>query len=323
MRHLALRRTKNSVDKEGKPILSLPAVDHKLIMLKFDAGEHAFYSSHHLRYKHDFKKLEETDSVMKNFCSILQELLRLRQICVHMALVRDSEEGKDGGDLVKMIEEHGISKPRAIQLLALMREAGGSICVECGAEMLPSLTGGGGAGGGGMEDEDVKPKTIASNKKRRTIKSNTTSAACSDAEDSNSIPIPPASSANIDKQSILTKCQHLFCSACFLHHVSPSWPNVKHDDRSTCSVCKTELTTAMDVVQVGAEEFEKLTLEEKTITSGGKNGKNGGGKKGKKEKGNRVFEHSTKTRCVRFRFSSVPLRAFADSSYRRSRPAEL
>lgn len=43
MRHLALRRTKASVDKDGKPILSLPPNTQKIVHLSFDPAEHAFY----------------------------------------------------------------------------------------------------------------------------------------------------------------------------------------------------------------------------------------------------------------------------------------
>lgn len=43
MRHLALRRTKASVDKDGKPILSLPPNNQKIVHLAFDPAEHAFY----------------------------------------------------------------------------------------------------------------------------------------------------------------------------------------------------------------------------------------------------------------------------------------
>jgi len=126
MRYIALRRTKDTKDSQGKPILSLPPINNALVHLQFTEAERAFYASRHQRYKHDFAQMEANDSVMKNFCSILQELLKLRQICVHPALLQDTEDrtGANGGDLVATIEAHGISKPRAIQLLALMRDAG-------------------------------------------------------------------------------------------------------------------------------------------------------------------------------------------------------
>jgi len=282
MRHLCLRRTKQSVDKDGKPILSLPSNNQNVVPLAFDPAEHAFYNSHHLRYKHDFRKLEETDSVMKNYCSILQELLRLRQICVHMALVKDSEDG-EGGDVTKTIEDHGISKPRAIQLLALMRDAGGGQCAECGYEMLPAGTG----DKTEAADEVEEKKPVRKARKVAALKSATASANNSDAEaDGVASVVPPG-----EIVSVVTKCQHLFCQLCFRHKVCPEWPNeVKPEDRSLCPVCRAELITALDAVSIGAKELEKGLDEVDHLHRDTKGAKAG--------KGTRLFEHSTKTKAL-------------------------
>jgi SWI/SNF-related matrix-associated actin-dependent regulator of chromatin subfamily A3 len=280
MRHLTLRRTKNSVDKDGVPILDLPPNTQTIVHLTFDPAEHAFYSSHHNRYKHDFKKLEETDSVMKNYCSILQELLRLRQICVHTALVQDSEDVAGGsGDLIKMIEQHGISKPRAIQLLSLMRDAGGAQCCECGTEILA-------VGDAGEEEEEKKP----AKKSRKVVKSASAPASAAASEDE---------SGGIELRSVITRCQHLFCRDCFRTKVCSSWPNkVKSEEKATCTVCKVEMTPALDAVEIGARELEKALDEAAEGVSEVTVGK----KKGKKA--TRIFEHSTKTKCAPSLFAS-------------------
>ncbi|KAL8290052.1 hypothetical protein RQP46_002991 [Phenoliferia psychrophenolica] len=281
MRHLALRRTKASVDKDGKPILSLPPNNQKIVHLAFDPAEHAFYSSHHNRYKHDFKKLVESDSVMKNYCSILQELLRLRQICVHMSLVRDSEDlAGVNGDVASNIDKHGISKPRAMQLLGLLRDAGGAQCCECGHDMIPA-----GAAAAAANDEmatepiDKKPPK----KSRKTTKSATASAACSD----NDQPAEPVD----ELKSVVTRCQHLFCRVCFRDKVYNNWPdNVGADDRASCTVCKADLTPALDAVEIGAREMERAfeTAADEDLQAAS----------GKKVKGTRFFEHSTKTKSL-------------------------
>jgi SWI/SNF-related matrix-associated actin-dependent regulator of chromatin subfamily A3 len=296
MRYLTLRRTKESTDKDGKPILALPPVSHRVIKLKLDPAEEAFYWSHHQRYKHAFLKLEETDSVMKNFCSILQEILRLRQICVHMALVKDSQDL--GGDLISTIEKHGISKPRAIQLLSLMREAGAATCVECGVEMLASN------GQVGEQEEDVKPdlkKKAPAKRARKPATSTSASASASALNSEDEIAASVNSSPGAELHSVVTRCQHLFCRACFASHVYPGWPNkVVADDRASCSVCRGDLTPALDAVEVGANEFEKAVAaeEEKEDVKpgrGGGQGRNGAAdKKGKAT--TRFFEHSTKTK---------------------------
>lgn len=280
MRHLALRRTKASLDKHGKPILSLPPNNQTLVSLTFDPAEHAFYKSHHTRYKHDFAQLEASDSVMKNYCSILQELLRLRQICVHIALVKDSEDNAQsggvlgGGDLMKTIESHGISKPRAIQLLSLLRDVGGAQCSECGLDLLPV-----GTTVARNQEIDLEEKKPAK-KGRKLANSTSTSAVCS--EDDSRI-------STTETESIITSCQHLFCKLCFQSKVCANWPDaIKADEKAICSVCWTEITPALDAVCIGTTELEKALDD---IMDGGQ-----AANQGKKGKVSRVFEHSTKTR---------------------------
>ncbi|SCZ99378.1 BZ3500_MvSof-1268-A1-R1_Chr7-2g09506 [Microbotryum saponariae] len=283
MRHLALRRTKESTDKDGKPILSLPPNKSDLVELQFSPVEHAFYQVHHQRYKHDFAKLEETDSVMKNYCSILQELLRLRQICVHPALVRDSEDAKIGGtDVVESIKQYGISRQRAIPLLLLMRDAGGGQCSECGTEMLP-VAGSNDERADEVEDESRMEKKAPAKKSRKTAKASTASAAASDAEDNGGGPALPN-----ELRSVVTRCQHLFCRLCFINHIYNDWTSPKAGDTAPCSVCKEVLKPVLDAVEIGATEFLRAT--EKADKGDVKPTKGG-----KKSAADRVFEHSTKT----------------------------
>ncbi|KAK4055462.1 hypothetical protein OIV83_000008 [Microbotryomycetes sp. JL201] len=279
MRHLCLRRTKESTDKNGKPILQLPPVSHQMVKLELDPQEHAFYSSHHSRYKHDFKKLEETDSVMKNFCSILQELLRLRQICVHMALVRDAEDLAVGenGDLIQTIIKHGISKPRAIKLLSMMKDAGVGQCAECGQEMLA----GGGSGANGEDDETdgaavtTSKRKTAVRKKTKVTKSASVSAHNTD-EDTDGV----TGSAKDDRVAVITRCQHLFCRQCFT------------------STCREELTPVLDAVEVTPAELERAVEQAKDELAEADSQRGRAGKKGKKPQSGRMVEMSTKTRAL-------------------------
>ncbi|GAA5994527.1 uncharacterized protein JCM10292_002114 [Rhodotorula paludigena] len=286
MRYITLRRTKDTKDAEGKPILSLPPIDNQLVHLHFTEAEHAFYSSHHQRYKHDFKVLQETDSVMKNFCSILQELLKLRQICVHPALLQDSEDraagGEDGGsDLIATIAKHGISKPRAVQLLALMRDAGGGDCAECGYAM-PSFSRPNVEEIGGDGCEDVKPGRKPAKKARKVTKTQTAATSTANSEED-------GDGAQPDVPCVVTRCQHVYCIACFRSHVCTAWPDAKSDDKATCSVCQAEIQPALDAVELDSREYQKAL--ERALDEGPK------GKKTKR-KSTRLFEHSTKTRAL-------------------------
>ena len=285
MRHLALRRTKQSTDKAGRPILSIPPKKEEVRYLTLDKQEEAFYVSHHRRYKHNFEVLEKTDSVLKNYCSILQEVLRLRQICAHMALVRDSEdralasEGADG-DIVAAITKYGLSRPRALRLLALMRDTGAAQCSECNIELAsPGLN----PAQDDME-EDVKPK-VKRTRKARSSKKAENGTVKGDSEDNNVDPSAPC--------PVLTRCQHLFCLPCFQKNVAVNYPDaVSNNEKVTCSICRDEITPIMDVVQVSATEIDTLNVEED-----GKDGTDGKSAKGGKAS-DRLVEHSTKIRAL-------------------------
>ncbi|BGO90936.1 hypothetical protein NBRC10512_002311 [Rhodotorula toruloides] len=290
MRYLALRRTKDTKDSEGKPILSLPPVDHKQVLLNFTEAERAFYASHHSRYKHDFEQLQETDSVMKNFCSILTELLKLRQICVHPALLQDSEDraasaGEGGGSLAATIEKHGISKVRAIQLLALMRDAGGGDCSECGSTM-PSFARANVEELG--DEEDSKAGRKPAKKSRKAVVTQTASTSAATSEDD------AAGPGNEDVPCVVTRCQHVFCAPCFKRFIAPSWPDVKSDVKAQCRLCQAEIQPALEAVEIGAREFQRA-LERSADEGPGIRTK---GKKAKKASTTRLFEHSTKTRAL-------------------------
>ena len=276
MRHLALRRTKQSTDKEGKPILSIPLKKDEIRYLQLDEQEKAFYTSHHRRYKHKFELLEKSDSLLKNYCSILQEVLRLRQICAHMALVRDSEDradlakGEDANDVVSAIQAHGLSRGRALRLLALMRDTGTAQCAECGLEMA--------SGGLSVAQDAMEEET---SKKRKTkAKRGVRAGFGAEGEDNvnPSDPIP-----------VLTRCQHLFCLACFQKSVCSSFPDaVSATDRSTCSICRDEISPVLDAVQLLASEIDVL--------NSGDTDEEMKSRKGGKKANTRLIEHSTKIR---------------------------
>jgi SNF2 family DNA or RNA helicase len=272
MRHLALRRTKNSTDKEGKPILSIPPKKDEIKYLQLDEQEKAFYSAHHRRYKHNFEMLEKSDSLLKNYCSILQEVLRLRQICAHMGLVRDSEDradlakGDDAGDVVSAIKAHGISKRRALRLLALMRDTGAAQCGECGVEL---------ASGGLSTSQDPDEEDVNANRKKKARSSRRTVKEENDCADANASTQTP----------VLTKCQHLFCLECFKTNICPKFPNISATERSTCSICREEISPVIDAVQIAASDIDSL-------------GAGDGDEDTTSQRGSRTVEHSTKIRYV-------------------------
>lgn len=281
MRHLALRRTKTTVGKDGRPILSLPGKKDEMRYLELDEREKAFYASHHRRYKSNFLKLEESDSLLKNYCSILQELLRLRQICAHMALVRDSEDaellkGNGSEDLIAATKRNGLTKGRAIQLLALMRDAGSAQCAECACDLLPAAN----ALGGDDLVEDCEKRGGEKGKRSRKGK----------ASDNNDDCLRPT------QRPVLTRCQHLFCLQCFRAQVSAGWPSCSADERAACSACREEMTPILDAIEVLPSELEANQVDG---ADGGVVGRKVGTVKDRRRQQNGyAVEHSTKVKYV-------------------------
>ncbi len=88
MRSITLRRTKESRTPNGQRILTLPPRRDELRYLKFDAQEQELYDRFFNESKAEFHELSHKNEVMKNYVGILQKILRLRQICDDMELVK-------------------------------------------------------------------------------------------------------------------------------------------------------------------------------------------------------------------------------------------
>lgn len=159
----------------------------------------------------------------------------------------------------------------------------------------------GGQAGDQQQEEDVKPDTKKKAPAKRARKPAASTSASASASALNSEDDFPSSlsSTGGELHSVITRCQHLFCRACFASHVYPGWPNkVVANDRASCSVCKGDMTPALDAVEVGANEFEKAVAEaDGEDVKPGRGGRGKAGATDKKGKATtRFFEHSTKTK---------------------------
>ncbi|KAK1228657.1 hypothetical protein PQX77_008251 [Marasmius sp. AFHP31] len=245
MANISLRRTKESRAENGQKILALPPRRDELRYLDFDEQERKVYQQFFEQSKAEFTELSEQNKVMKNYVGILQRILRLRQICDHFELVEG--KGVDGRvpgssyeDLVAQIEKEGLDISRANAIFNLLREAATTQCVECGAELCltpaePNLDG---------LDADA-PSTPGSKRPRKSR------------NPSSRTPTRPNSptgalSTTTGIRAVMTKCQHLFCMACYQHSISPGWPEVSADTIRPCSVCQSLLYTA-DVQEIKPE----------------------------------------------------------------------
>eukprot|EP00039_Didymoeca_costata_P003209 m.66023 g.66023 ORF g.66023 m.66023 type:complete len:1105 (-) comp11779_c0_seq2:55-3369(-) len=98
-----LRRTKDTRDKNGEPIVTLPSSSVETLYLEFSPSEQDFYDAVYSRSKTKFNEYVTAGSILSNYANILELLLRLRQACDHPLVTvkrgstqprNDSEEAK-------------------------------------------------------------------------------------------------------------------------------------------------------------------------------------------------------------------------------------
>ncbi|PKI44138.1 hypothetical protein CRG98_035482 [Punica granatum] len=87
-----LRRTKETNDKEGRPIFVLPPTDIQVIECEQTEAEHDFYDALFNRSKAQFDQFVEQGKVLHNYANVLELLLRLRQCCNHPFLVMSNTQ---------------------------------------------------------------------------------------------------------------------------------------------------------------------------------------------------------------------------------------
>ncbi|PWA70104.1 DNA/RNA helicase protein [Artemisia annua] len=102
LRPLMLRRTKDTKDKEGRPILVLPPTDIQVIECVQSEAEHDFYDALFKRSKVQFDQFVAQGKVLHNYANILELLLRLRQCCNHPFLVMSRGDSQQFSDLNKL-----------------------------------------------------------------------------------------------------------------------------------------------------------------------------------------------------------------------------
>uniref|UniRef100_A0A7S1BPX1 Uncharacterized protein n=1 Tax=Corethron hystrix TaxID=216773 RepID=A0A7S1BPX1_9STRA len=110
---IMLRRTKDSTDENGFPILQLPPVEATTITVRFTDSERLFYDELFSKSQAIFQGFLRSGTASKKWFSIFSLLQRLRQACNHVALTakinlekpKDEEETHDDGDTPELSEK--------------------------------------------------------------------------------------------------------------------------------------------------------------------------------------------------------------------------
>ncbi|TVU07435.1 hypothetical protein EJB05_47490, partial [Eragrostis curvula] len=104
LRPLMLRRTKETKDKFGNPILVLPPAHVEVVECEQSEHERDFYEALFRRSKVQFDKFVAQGSVLNNYANILELLLRLRQCCNHPFLVISRADTQKYADIDKLAQ---------------------------------------------------------------------------------------------------------------------------------------------------------------------------------------------------------------------------
>ncbi|CAK9318722.1 unnamed protein product [Citrullus colocynthis] len=102
LRPLVLRRTKDTKDAEGRPILVLPPTDIQTVTCGQSKAERDFYDALFKRSKVQFDQFVAQGKVLHNYANILELLLRLRQCCNHPFLVMSRGDSQQYANLNKL-----------------------------------------------------------------------------------------------------------------------------------------------------------------------------------------------------------------------------
>ncbi|KAK0567375.1 hypothetical protein OC844_000265 [Tilletia horrida] len=245
MKAVALRRTKESKDAKGEPILKLPPKANRIVTLEFDEHERAKYETMRHRYKEDFEQMVASDSVGKNYASILVEINALRLTCDDASLVdvgKDLKRAKEGKkDLIAAIREDGLSTGRAAHLFKIFCDCDQGSCYDCERDLSGRLE---------AEEEDTDDEAP----KRRNAKKAKT------ARKTNALNAEGETGVN----PVVTKCQHLFCVDCFSRKLGTAWEQPKSDTKAPCPQCNESLTVTLDAIELDHEMIVEALTEEKS-----------------------------------------------------------
>lgn len=92
---LILRRTKETIGADGKPILTLPPIDSGIVSVHLTEPEREFYTALLDKSQNVFEGLLKAGTASKSWLAIFSLLQRLRQSCDHVALTVKSRFSED------------------------------------------------------------------------------------------------------------------------------------------------------------------------------------------------------------------------------------
>ncbi|GAA5866871.1 hypothetical protein JCM3774_004583 [Rhodotorula dairenensis] len=198
LRSCMLRRKKDS-KLDGRELITLPAKIITMHELEFSPEEREIYEMVETKAQQKFNKFLKAGTVMRNYSHILVLLLRLRQLCIHPALLIDAEQ-----TLAKKEEMKQASKEDAKRAKT-----------EVGADFVQS----------------VKKKLLEAAVDRIEAEHRGGEVA----EDECAICVE--SYEQNENGAVVTRCGHIFCMGCVEDYLQGAAPQ-DHDEEGAEARCK-------------------------------------------------------------------------------------
>lgn len=235
---IMLRRTKDSLTPDGKPILTLPPVETKVVSVELDPTERAFYQAVLARSLEAFAGYVDSGTANKSYFQILTLLSRLRQCCDHISLtVRNRLNDDEGTENSENMEGEPTTVPSNNGKGDAVRPDGDVLGKDFMEGLLNKL-----CKSPKRKSNSVEKSTSPAKRPREgflqsvaTNLSNAVQSQASHTDEECPICLEPTPIA----EAVVTPCVHVFCRHCLVGHLRRHANSVKEGEcpDGPCPVC--------------------------------------------------------------------------------------
>lgn len=245
---LILRRSKDTLNSKGEPILTLPPMDAKVVKVQLSTPEREFYNALKSKSQSIFEGIVEQGSFTKSYFQIFALLNRLRQSCDHVALtVKGHIEDWNPAEIDTKAAAVSSTQAKAIAPTDGLNDQFIESLLEK-FQTTQSLT--------QKADPNYEFCAQVASKLSHTVSS-------SKDEVDDECAICLENPKILD--AVITPCAHVFCRDCLvkiLRAAQPSWPTCPDGE---CPCCKTriEATRIISLYQHEGNTKTKFLLDKK------------------------------------------------------------
>lgn len=226
---LLLRRTKNQRDAKGQYLVTLPSKELSIEKLTFNKKEAIIYKWLKEKAVNSFNENYKSGMIFKNYSSILTQLLRLRQVCCDVELIKNQSEVPEDSSIDD--DDAQVSKGVDNDVLSIVRK------IEAEEKLLSYSK---------EELEKVKEEIYE-------IYPDFISVECSICTES------------IDPNTcVITECKHCFCRGCLSEHIE--YQHSHGVNEVPCPMCRFQISNhrLLMVVPVTNETLEGSAMTQAT-----------------------------------------------------------